>query len=194
MAKKKDNKNLIIIGSIIVFILIIGIVAFSNGIKSTGESIFDIFGKGTVKEKVTCVFGDAKTNQECSSDYGFCRGLNSCSVTVKGKKGTQIWWKSTCEPSSAYRSVFTIIDGKDENAKFNCVKNIITINACESKGEEYKWIDGQCKQCSPSPHYKWDGDSCKPSCGWAGGQCNNGKCYKCSNGLCNKEEIDVWDC
>ena len=39
MAKKKDNKNLIIIGSIIVFILIIGIVAFSNGIKSTGESI-----------------------------------------------------------------------------------------------------------------------------------------------------------
>lgn len=70
---------------------------------------------GTAKESVKCVFDDSKTEQECYSEKGSCKGTETCVIDIVGSKGEKITWKSSC---GGY--AYTTIDGSDEYAKFDC--------------------------------------------------------------------------
>lgn len=86
---------------------------------------FKSCGSTEVSEVVTCVFKGSTTQQQCmvattSIDplAKSCKGTTSCSVTLKGKVGLKITWKSTCGASGGY--AYTVLDGKNENAEFQC--------------------------------------------------------------------------
>lgn len=72
-----------------------------------------------VNEQVKCVFEGSNEEQVCSARIGWrnykCTGVASCSVQVRGSKGSQVTWQSTC---GGYDN--TIMDGKDEYANFKC--------------------------------------------------------------------------
>ena len=68
-----------------------------------------------VKEQVKCVFKDSTATQVCSSNKGSCKGVGSCVVTVRGKKGEQVTWKSSC---GGY--AYTTMDGQNDVAEFKC--------------------------------------------------------------------------
>jgi len=71
----------------------------------------------TISEQVKCVFYNSNSKQECYSSAGSsCAGNESCTADVKGKKGEQITWKSSC---GGY--VYTTIDNQNEYAEFKCV-------------------------------------------------------------------------
>ncbi len=70
----------------------------------------------TVSEQVKCLFHDSTTKQECYSSSGSnCADISACVVDVKGAKGEQITWKSTC---GGY--AYTTMDGNNEYAEFKC--------------------------------------------------------------------------
>jgi len=81
----------------------------------------------TVYEQVKCVFGNSTTDQKCYTatdstssyyNYGCSTGGNNkeaCVVDIKGKKGDQVTWKSSC---GGY--AYTLMDGQNEYAKFDC--------------------------------------------------------------------------
>ena len=70
-----------------------------------------------IKEQVKCIFADSNCQQEChSGDSRFsCSGIGSCSVDISGQKGAQITWGASC---GGY--AYTLMDGNNENAEFNC--------------------------------------------------------------------------
>ena len=68
-----------------------------------------------ISDNVKCVFNSSTSAQECYSEKGRCKGVESCGVGVSGKKGEQITWKSSC---GGY--AYTTIDGDNDYAFFNC--------------------------------------------------------------------------
>ena len=71
---------------------------------------------GAASENVTCRFIGSSSSQSCNSGSGHtCSGVTSCAVKVSGKAGSTLPWKSTC---GGY--AYTIVDGKDEAANFQC--------------------------------------------------------------------------
>lgn len=76
-----------------------------------------------VEEQVKCIFKGSISGQKCytatdsSSNYsGYgCSGTESCVVDMKGINGDKISWKSSC---GGY--AYTIINGSNEYAVFNC--------------------------------------------------------------------------
>lgn len=76
-----------------------------------------------VSEEVKCIFKNSTSEQRCytaadspSPYYGIsCSGRETCVVDIKGKKGDKITWKSSC---GGY--AYTIMDGQNEYAEFNC--------------------------------------------------------------------------
>ena len=83
-----------------------------------------------VKEQVKCVFKDSTTTQVCSSSKGKCEGMGSCVVTVSGKKGEQVTWKSTC---GGY--AYTIMDGQNDVAEFKCTQDVRETVKCILYGD-----------------------------------------------------------
>ena len=83
---------------------------------------FSSSSKRMVKEDVTCIFLNSQYSQtSCYSaseglelKYG-CSGLESCTVRVKEKIGTEIMWKSNCGDYD-----YTTADGTPELIKFDC--------------------------------------------------------------------------
>jgi len=69
----------------------------------------------TVEDGVKCVFQDSKTEQKCYSEKGSCSGIETCVVYVKGIKGEQVTWKSSC---GGY--AYTTMDAENDYAYFNC--------------------------------------------------------------------------
>ena len=68
-----------------------------------------------VKEQVKCVFQGSTAEQKCYSEKGSCSGKETCTVDVKGYKGEQVTWKSSC---GGY--AYTTMDGQSEYAYFAC--------------------------------------------------------------------------
>lgn len=69
-----------------------------------------------VAEQVKCVFNNSTTDQKCYSSEGQgCLGKEVCVADIKGERGKQVTWKSTC---GGY--AYTTIDGANESAEFKC--------------------------------------------------------------------------
>jgi hypothetical protein len=68
-----------------------------------------------ITEQVKCIFANSNSEQQCFAESFACRGTGTCVVDVSGVKGKMLTWKSTC---SGY--AYTVIDGKNEYAEFNC--------------------------------------------------------------------------
>ena len=118
-----EKKNLVFLSVIaIVFLLSVTFVSAGwwndlfGGNSVTGRAVDSYKIQNiVVKEKVKCVFKDATTTQECYSNKGKCKGIGTCAVDVKGKKGEQVTWKSTC---GGY--AYTTMDGQNDYAEFKC--------------------------------------------------------------------------
>jgi hypothetical protein len=94
-----------------------------------------------VTEKIKCIFKNANTENKCFSsgeEFG-CTGIGSCLVDVKGTKGKELTWKSTC---GGYAT--TVIDWNDENALFDCsapkIKETVTCYFENSASEQKCYI------------------------------------------------------
>lgn len=94
-----------------------------------------------VKESIKCVFNNnaKNTEQKCyTADEGqsrfSCSGAFSCVADVYGKKGEKLDWKSSCG-----NHAYTVIDGQDEYANFDCGQTspFITVTS-PNGGETYK--------------------------------------------------------
>lgn len=68
-----------------------------------------------VKEQVKCLFADSVSEQKCYGGEFTCTGTGSCTAEVSGEKGKMLSWKSSCGGYS-----YTLIDGNNEYAEFNC--------------------------------------------------------------------------
>jgi len=72
-----------------------------------------------VKEQVTCIFQNSDAEQKCYTAYdnsrAYCSGVGSCIAYIKGYKGEQITWKSSC---GQYQ--YTTMDGNNEKVGFEC--------------------------------------------------------------------------
>ncbi len=72
-----------------------------------------------VSEQVKCVFEGATQDQKCYTTEGTwfsCGGADySCYATVKGSRGKQLAWTSSCGGSA-----YTTLDSVDETIVFNC--------------------------------------------------------------------------
>ncbi|MFH0890618.1 MAG: CARDB domain-containing protein [Candidatus Liptonbacteria bacterium] len=86
----------------------------------------------TVSEQVKCLFdGDSTSKQSCyiaspaGSNYAAmgCDGIGACVVDLKGNKGDQVTWKSSC---GGY--AYTTMDGQNEYAKFSCGTTQLTLS------------------------------------------------------------------
>ncbi|MCX6804076.1 MAG: thioredoxin domain-containing protein [Candidatus Diapherotrites archaeon] len=95
---------------LVVMILISGFV-LADGVSSTSVSGSTVSG---ATEQVTCLFNSSDA-QECHSEFGSCTGTGSCAINVSGVLGQKIEWKSSC---GGY--AYSIIDGTNENIKFDC--------------------------------------------------------------------------
>ena len=70
-----------------------------------------------VKEQVKCIFANSNSEQTCYPGNGQvgCSGTGTCVTDISGEKGKTFTWKSTC---GGY--AYTVIDGSNEYAEFNC--------------------------------------------------------------------------
>ncbi len=79
-----------------------------------------------IKEQVKCIFVGSTEKQKCytanENERAYCSGKDSCVAEISGYKGEEITWKSTC---GGY--AYTLIDGINEYAKFDCSKK----NVCK---------------------------------------------------------------
>lgn len=81
-----------------------------------------------VEEQVKCIFKGSTTEQKCyaatdnSSNYsGYsCSGTESCASDIRGINGDKITWKSSC---GGY--AYTVMNGSNEYAVFNCANQVI---------------------------------------------------------------------
>lgn len=83
---------------------------------------FTSCGEAKGSEVVTCVFKNSTSKQTCvaasSSKKETCTDTTKCTVKIEGKVGTVVVWKNWC---TGGKYVYTLIDGKDEEAVFNCI-------------------------------------------------------------------------
>src|SRR3989344_4042733 len=161
--------------------LILGIIIFLGFVSAQENSTSSnttnpVYSNTTqfVKEQVKCIFDNSNEIQKCYTEDGKfgCSGTGTCVADVFGKEGEKLIWKSSCG-SYAY----TITDGDNEYAKFNCVIEGNTSREIIS-GKGFRYAYWQCydrteeKQGSES--------SCKSSETWqsyAKKFCD-GHCYK----------------
>jgi hypothetical protein len=68
-----------------------------------------------IKEQIKCVFTNSNSEQQCFAEGFSCHGTGTCIADVSGEKGKMFTWKSTC---GGY--AYTVIDGNNEYAEFNC--------------------------------------------------------------------------
>jgi len=86
-----------------------------------------------VKEKVKCIFSSSNEIQKCYTsnvDFSknfYCSGTGSCISEIYGNNGDILLWKSSC---GGYGK--TILDGVDENVKFECAGSICGNGICET--------------------------------------------------------------
>ncbi len=79
----------------------------------------------TVKEEVKCIFKGAEGENKCyASDYEqypetFCKGIGVCVTGISGKKGTGVYFYSSCSPDDKYSHMITL-DGESETLGFVC--------------------------------------------------------------------------
>ncbi len=80
-----------------------------------------------IKEQVKCVFANAQNEQKCYANDGKfgCYGL-TCIADVVSERGTKLTWKSTC---GGY--AYTVMDGENEYAEFNCQQTTTTVPSSE---------------------------------------------------------------
>ncbi len=75
-----------------------------------------------VKELVKCVFKNSDKTQECYAPALAtalaCKGKGACLVDVSGLNNEKLTWKSSC---GGY--AYTVTDGNNEYAEFNCLPN-----------------------------------------------------------------------
>lgn len=73
-------------------------------------------------EQVKCIFENSDKIQECylagENDKYKCSGTETCVINVFGEKGDKLTWKSTCG-----NYAYTVIDGDNDYAKFNCAQD-----------------------------------------------------------------------
>ena len=114
-----------------------------------------------IKEVLTCIFKNSEKEQKCYLGKGeglhegiSCSGISSCTIDVKGYKGTNVVWKSSC---GGYQ--YTTVDGINENAEFDCSEGQISLNEIKNKGfSQAYW------QCYDGEEQKVGGEEfCKPS-------------------------------
>jgi len=129
--------------------------------------------QGDVKEQINCIFSGSTQLQKCytaeQNSRGYCSGTESCVAGILGYKGEKITWKSTC---GGY--AYTIMDGVDEYAKFDCsVTGVCQPSKCDDGTiTECKIDNGQCicSTCQPI--------IIKPVCG--NGICESGEGEVCA--------------
>jgi len=129
-----------------------------------------------VKEQVKCVFKNSEKEQKCytaeDNSRFSCSGTETCVIDVNGKKGEKLTWKSTC---GGY--AYTITDGDNEYAEFNCLpEGNTTTEIIEGRGFRYAYW-----KCYNGEEEKQGSESsCKSSETWqsyAKEFCQD-KCYK----------------
>ncbi len=113
----------------------------SNGACILGEEI---------SEQVTCIFKNSNKEEKCYTAYqnerAYCSGIDSCVANIKGYKGEQITWKSTCG-----QYLYTTQDGQAKKIGFECSACQSAAGSCsDGTPIECKIIDGNCV-CSTCP-------------------------------------------
>jgi len=96
------------------------------------------------KQQVKCVFNNSNEIQSCSSDGGKfgCSGIGHCVADVSGEKGKTLTWKSSC---GGY--AYTIIDGENKYAEFNCPTSNTDQDLCLKDFNNY--YDQETNKCYP---------------------------------------------
>lgn len=131
--KIPDGKYIVTVGDIR------GIVD-STAASDSSDAPFSIVAAGTtVYESVKCVFSGSTSDQNCytatdtsSSYYKLgCSGVGACVVNLKGIKGDKITWKSSC---GGY--AYTVMDGTNKYAEFNCSSASPSITVTSPNGGE----------------------------------------------------------
>ncbi len=143
-----------------------------------------------VSEEITCVFENSNKEQECYASSGSsltveantqkitnCKGVENCKLKFNEEKGAKITWKSSC---GGY--AYTIQDGIDEEAVFNCGIWETTPGKLVNNGFMTAYWE-----CYNGEEYKDSSEQCKPFLDWqkqATQKCEN----KCSE---NNEKCGV---
>ncbi|MDP3027041.1 MAG: thioredoxin family protein [Nanoarchaeota archaeon] len=142
-----------------------------------------------ISEKTFCGFINSNNEEKCytaeQNSRAYCSGIGNCAAEIKGQKGEQIIWKSSC---GSYQ--YTTIDGNDEKIEFDCKVGEIKIEEIKSIG--FKFAYWQCYDGSESRSE--DTTSCKPSEIWqeyAKKFCE-GKCYE-DNSKCGVNSFSIWN-
>ncbi|MFH1229402.1 MAG: hypothetical protein V1678_03180, partial [Candidatus Aenigmatarchaeota archaeon] len=76
-----------------------------------------------IKEQVKCIFANSNSEQKCYAEGFTCGGTGTCVVDVSGEKSKMLTWKSTC---GGY--AYTVMDGNNEYAEFNCQASITHVS------------------------------------------------------------------
>jgi len=71
----------------------------------------------SINEQVKCVFVNSGSTQKCYTENFGCSGTGTCVTDVSGEKGKMLTWKSSC---GGY--AYTVIDGTNDYAEFNCLQ------------------------------------------------------------------------
>ena len=134
-----------------------------------------------VKEQVKCVFKNSDKEQKCytaeDNSRFSCGGAETCVMDVNGKKGEKLTWKSTC---GGY--AYTITDGENEYAEFNCLPEGNTTTEiiggrgfryaywqCYSGEEEKQGSESSCKSSETWQSYAKE--FCQDECYKDGSKC-----------------------
>jgi hypothetical protein len=103
-----------------------------------------------VYEQVKCVFANSTAQQKCYAYFDeheagctVSAGQEACIADVKGEYGEKITWKSTC---GGY--AYTIMDGKNEYAKFDCSNSSGGSGGACACTMEYAPVCGEIKVCT----------------------------------------------
>jgi len=118
--------------------------------------------KVDVKEQIRCLFANVDSPQTCfTDDKKFaCSGTGSCTVDVNGEKGATLLWKSTCGDHTS-----TILDGNNDDAKFNCIPpSNVTEN--QISGRAFERAYWQCYDGTESTAEDVDGVGCNGGDVW----------------------------
>ena len=124
--------------------------------------------EGIIKEQIKCVFKNAVTPQKCytagDNSRFYCTGEGTCVIDVNGNREEKITWKSTC---GGY--AYTIVDGNNEYAEFNCLPEGNT-TMVEISGKGFRYAYWECYNGEEQTQ-----GSIKPSCDISEKDCYAGK-------------------
>lgn len=131
-----------------------------------------------VTEQVKCIFKNSKSEQKCYASNGeMCMGSETCTTEVTGKKEERLTWKSSC---GGYD--YTLIDGKDEYAEFDCISGK-EVPEEQIMGNGFRFAYWQCydkteqkseeeTSCKSSEIWKQYAEAfCKNHCSAEGSKC-----------------------